>query len=412
MINQDDLWQFSKTLIPGGNCFFSKRPFLNSKNRPIYYNKAKGCHIWDINNIKYLDMSLMGVGTNILGYSNKKINKSVISSINNSNVSSLNSPQEYILADNLIKLNKWADMAKFAKTGGEANSIAIRIARAASGKDKVAVCGYHGWHDWYLSCNLSNRRNLNNHLMKELNIKGVPRSLKNTTLSFEFNNPQSLLKVFDENKNIGTIKLEIKRDVNPNKEFIKTLKNIVKKHNLILIIDECTSGFRETKSGVHTKFNLSPDIAIYGKALGNGFPITAVVGKKEIMKNANESFISSTYWSENIGFTAANATLAEMSELKSWEYISELGTYLKSQLNQIFKKKTQVKITGMKSILKLNYNANEDKRLNAFLNNYFLEKRILYSPIIFLSISHSKELINKYVDIFNDALNSYNTIYK
>lgn len=406
MIKQIDRWELSKNLIPGGNSFFSKRPSFTT-NKPVYYKKAKGCYIWDIDNKKFLDMSLMGVGTNVLGYSNKKINESVISSINKSNVSSLNSPQEYILAEKLIEINKWAEMVKFAKTGGEANAIAVRIARAASAKDKIAVCGYHGWHDWYLSCNLSNRENLNNHLMKELNIKGVPSILKNTSLSFEFNNSTSLLKLFDKHKNIGTIKLEIKRDISPSKEFLKTLKDVIKKYQLILIIDECTSGFRETICGVHEKFNLTPDMVIYGKALGNGFPITAVVGKKDVMNYANESFISSTYWSENIGFTAANATLDQMSELKSWEYISELGVYLKSKLLEILKNKIQTQITGMKPIIKLNFNLSEEIKINIFLSDYFEKKRILYSPIIFLSTSHTKEIIDNYLDIFNDAINTY-----
>ena len=134
--------------------------------------------IWDLQGNKYIDMSFMGVGTNILGYSNQKINKSVFNAISKSNLSTLNCPEEVSLAEKLISIHPWADMVKFARTGGEANSIAIRIARSASKKDKVAFCGYHGWHDWYLSANLSNKKNLNNQLLPDLQIKGVPKSLK------------------------------------------------------------------------------------------------------------------------------------------------------------------------------------------------------------------------------------------
>ena len=155
-----ELWNKAKKIIPNGNMLLSKRPELFLPNRwPTYYSKAKGCMIWDLQGNKYIDMSFMGVGTNILGYSNQKINKSVFNAISKSNLSTLNCPEEVSLAEKLISIHPWADMVKFARTGGEANSIAIRIARSASKKDKVAFCGYHGWHDWYLSANLSNKKN-------------------------------------------------------------------------------------------------------------------------------------------------------------------------------------------------------------------------------------------------------------
>ena len=159
-------------------CFYQNDLSFLPNRWPTYYSKAKGCMIWDLQGNKYIDMSFMGVGTNILGYSNQKINKSVFNAISKSNLSTLNCPEEVSLAEKLISIHPWADMVKFARTGGEANSIAIRIARSASKKDKVAFCGYHGWHDWYLSANLSNKKNLNNQLLPDLQIKGVPKSLK------------------------------------------------------------------------------------------------------------------------------------------------------------------------------------------------------------------------------------------
>jgi glutamate-1-semialdehyde 2,1-aminomutase len=281
-LNSQQLWRKAKKIIPGGNMLVSKRPELFLPGRwPVYYKKAKGCKVWDIDDNCYFDFSFMGVGTNILGYSNNFINDHVNSAIEKSNVSSLNCVEEVKLAEKLIKLHPWSDMIKFARTGGEANSIAVRIARAASGKDKIAFCGYHGWHDWYLSANLSNSKNLNKQLFSNLSINGVPKSLKNTAFPFEFNDFKKLVEITKKH-DIGVIKMEVFRNVKPKNDFLKKIRNLATKKNIILIFDECTSGFRENFGGLHLKYGVAPDIAIFGKALGNGHAITAVLGKKEI----------------------------------------------------------------------------------------------------------------------------------
>ena len=155
------LYKRAKKIIPGGNMLLSKKPELFLPDGwPAYYLKTKGCEIWDLDHNKFFDLSLMGVGTNILGYSNKKVDLAVNKIIKTGNLSTLNCKEEVVLAEQLIKIHPWADMVKFARTGGEANAIAIRIARAASGKDNVAFCGYHGWHDWYLATNIKSKKNL------------------------------------------------------------------------------------------------------------------------------------------------------------------------------------------------------------------------------------------------------------
>ena len=174
------IWKRALKVIPTGNMLLSKNPNRFLPNRwPTYYKKAKDCYIWGVDGIKYMDVSTMGFGTNILGYSNSKVDKVVHNSIDKGNMSTLNAPEEVYLAEKLIEIHPWFEMVKFARTGGEANSIAIRIARASSGKDGVAICGYHGWHDWYLSSNIQNKKNLDTHLIKKLQTDGVPKSLKN-----------------------------------------------------------------------------------------------------------------------------------------------------------------------------------------------------------------------------------------
>ena len=225
----------------------------------------------------------MSVGTNALGYRNNEVDNAVNEILKLGNMSTLNCPEEVLLAERLIEINPWADMVRFARTGGEANSVAIRIARAASGNDKIAICGYHGWHDWYLSANHNNGNDLSNHLLSGLNPAGVPKGLENTVFPFNYNDIDYLKKIIEEHK-IGIIKMEVVRNIEPKDRFLDDVRQLATKKGIVLIFDECTSGFRETFGGIHQKFNVEPDIAMYGKALGNGYAITAVVGKEVLWK--------------------------------------------------------------------------------------------------------------------------------
>ena len=270
---------------------------------PSYFSKAKGCEVWDLDGRKYIDMSIMGIGTNLLGYGNDEVDKAVNKTISLGNMSSLNCPEEVLLAEKLIEIHPWAQMVRFARSGGEANAIAIRIARASSGKDKVAICGYHGWHDWYLATNLQDDSGLSEHLLPGLNPAGVPKSLSGTTIPFQFNNFEQLLKIV-ENNDLAAVKMEVERSKPPTNNFLEKVRDLCNRKNIILIFDECTSGFRETFGGIHLKHKVDPDLCMFGKALGNGYAITAVIGKKKFMKKAEDTFISSTFWTERVGVLA------------------------------------------------------------------------------------------------------------
>ncbi len=391
-------WKKAKKIIPGGNMLLSKRPEIFLPNKwPAYFKIAKGCMVTDLDNKTYLDMSLMGVGTCVLGYANNQIDKAVNANMKKGNMSTLNCEEEYLLAEKLLKINKWADMVKFARTGGEANAIAIRIARAALGRKKnIAICGYHGWHDWYLSANLKNKKNLDQHLLSGLSTIGVPKNLENTVYPFNFNNIDELTKVI-KNNNIGILKMEIFRSKPPSKEFLEAIKDLKKKYKFILIFDECTSGFRETFGGIHKKFNIYPDICIYGKALGNGYGITAIVGKKKIMDYAQQTFISSTFWTERVGPTAALKTLEVMEETKSWEKISKKGKYFKKKLNILAKKyNLPINIFGTDGIPSFNFNSKDNIKYKTFITQEMLKSQILASNVIYISVKHDMKKINSY----------------
>lgn len=391
------LWREAKQIIPGGNMFLSKRPELFLPDKwPTYYSKAKGCYIWTLDNKKLIDMCLMGVGTNILGYSNHIINKSVNNAILDGNMSSLNCPEEVELAKKLLKLHPWADMVKFARSGGEANAIAIRIARAAAKKDNVAFCGYHGWHDWYLSSNINNSKNLDSQLIPGLKIQGVPKKLKNTAFPFKFNNIKQLKKLI-KTKNIGIIKMEVLRNIEPKNNFLKKIKSLADKNNIILIFDECTSGFRANLGGIHKLYKINPDMAIFGKALGNGHAITAIIGKKKIMEFANNSFISSTFWSERSGIIAGIKTLELMKKKKTWVTISKIGKKIEKKWLQLGKKyNLNIKCYGLPSIKSFVIISKNWIKYKTFISQEMLKKGFLASNIIYVSICHNKQILNSY----------------
>jgi len=396
------LWIRAKNVIPGGNMLLSKRPemFLPGK-WPAYFSKAKGCHIWDIENKKYLDFSTMGVGTNILGYANSKVDKEVIKTVKRSNMSTLNAPEEVFLGEKLIEMHPHFQMVRFAKTGGEANAIAIRIARAATSRDKIAICGYHGWHDWYLAANLKNNKNLNNHLLNGLNPKGVPSNLKDTTFPFEYNDIASLKRIIKRHK-IGIIKMEVFRNVKPKNNFLKKVRQIATKNKIVLIFDECTSGFRETFGGLHKKYKVYPDMCILGKAIGNGYPLTVVMGKEEIMQNAQDTFISSTFWTDKIGSVAALKTLDEMQKNKTWVKISETGKIIKKKWKKLsIKYKLKLNILGLDALPSFSIESANWLKYKTFITQEMLKNNILASNAVYVSTCHNEKQIKKYFKILD-----------
>ena len=393
------LWRRAQSLIPGGNMLISKREERFLPNHwPNYFSKAKGCFVWGMDGKKYIDISLMGVGTNILGYANLKIDREVNKIIRKSNMSTLNCPEEVYLIEKLIKSHPWFQMGKSTRSGGEANAVAIRIARATQKKrDKVAICGYHGWHDWYVAANLNNKKNLDTHLLTGIEPLGVPSKLKNSTFTFEYNNFQQLKKLVNKNKDIGIIKMEVMRNTPPKNNFLKKVRKFADKKKIILIFDECTSGFRETNGGLHKKYNIKPDLAIFGKALGNGYPINIILGKEWIMKNASKTFISSTFWSDRIGPTAAIKTLDEMEKIQSWKIITSKGKKVIKFWKKMSKKyQLGLQISGLPSLCTFNFKHKDNQKIKTFINQEMLKKGFLASNSVYLSTSHTNKILRKY----------------
>ena len=393
------LWKKAKKIIPGGNMLLSKRPemFLPDK-WPTYFSKAKGCKVWDLDGNEYIDISSMGVGTNILGYGNDHVDKAVSEVVSKGNLSTLNCPEEVYLAEKLIEMHTWAEMVKFARTGGEANAIAIRIARAASGKDKVAFCGYHGWHDWYISANINNVENLNNHLIKNLEAAGVPKSLKETSFPFSYNSFNELKKITDYN-DIGVIKMEVFRNEEPKNEFLKKVRDLATEKNIILIFDECSSGFRKTFGGLHKHYKVEPDMALFGKTLGNGYGISAIIGKRSIMETAQDTFISSTFWSERIGPAAALKTLEIMKQKESWKIVTSKGKKIENFWNEI-KNKYNLKIhtQGQPAMTNFYIDSPNWVKYKTYITQEMLKKGFLANNAVNVCTEHDENILSEYYE--------------
>lgn len=392
------LWKRAKNIIPGGNMLLSKRSemFLPDK-WPSYFSKSKGCEVWDLDGNKFTDMTVMGIGTNTLGYGHPEVDEAVLKNINNGNMSTLNCPEEVQLAEKLVDMHSWAEMVRFARSGGEANAIAIRIARAASGKDKVAICGYHGWHDWYLSANLSGDDNLESHLLPGLIPNGVPKNLQGTVFPFLYNDFESLRSIVDSN-DIGVIKMEVIRTTKPEDDFLKKVRDLANAKNIVLVFDECTSGFRETFGGIHMKFDVEPDMAMFGKTMGNGYGITAVVGKKEIMESAQTSFISSTFWTERIGPTAALKTLEVMENIESWDIITDIGKSIREKLKDLaLANDLDITFSGIPSLTTFSFQSDNELEYKTLITQEMLKKNFLASNAIFTCINHTPNVVDNYI---------------
>jgi len=400
------LWKRAIGIIPGGNMLLSKRAEMFLPEQwPAYFSKSKGCQVWDLNGKEYTDMSIMGIGTNILGYGHPKVDEAVKKTIDAGNMSTLNCPEEVYLAEKLIELHPWADMVRLARSGGEANAIAIRIARAASGKDGVAFCGYHGWHDWYLSANLVDKQNLSDHLLPGLEPNGVPKNLKGSAFPFEYNNFEQLEKLVSS-KDIGVIKMEVVRNKEPEDNFLQKVRNLANDNNIVLIFDECTSGFRQTFGGLHKHYGVEPDIAMFGKALGNGYAITAIIGRREVMESAQATFISSTFWTERIGPTAALKTLEVMEQIESWKIITQTGLKIRESWQQLADKHLlNIEHWGLPALTGFTVKGERNLAYKTLITQEMLKKGYLAGNSIYVSVAHSKEKLSKFFDELDPVFN-------
>ena len=395
-----ELYKKAKTLIPGGTMLLSKRPEMHLPELwPSYYSAAKGITVTDLDGRDYIDMYIMGIGPNTLGYGHPSVDEAVTQVISKGNMSTFNCPEEVKLAEKLVELHPWGDMVRFSRSGGEANAIAVRIARAASGKDKVAICGYHGWHDWYLSTNIADDSGLDGHLLPGLEPAGVPRALKGSTIPFLYNDLDEITRIVKSTPDLGVIKMEVTRNEDPKPGYLEGIRKLCNEYGIVLIFDECTSGFRETFGGIHLKYGVNPDICMFGKALGNGYAITAVLGKKGVMEAAQRTFISSTFWTERIGPAAAVATLNVMKQTESWKYITAQGAKIqKGWLRLAEDHNLKMNISGIPALSTFTIDSEKWLGYKTFITQEMLKVGYLAGNSVYTCLDHSDQVINEYFE--------------
>ena len=395
-----------KKKIPGLTQLLSKRPEMFAPNQwPCHFKRASGANIWDLDDNKYLDMSISGIGANVLGYADQDVDHAVRKAIELGTSTSLNCPEEVDLAELLCEIHPWAQMVRYARTGGESMSIAVRIGRAHSQKDKVAFCGYHGWHDWYLAANLSHNKNLDDHLLPGLESKGVPRGLQGTAIPFEYNNLDSLKKIFNDNKNeVGVVVMEPLRNFQPKEGFLEGVKNLAHENGAILIFDEITAAFRENSGCYHLLFDIVPDIAVMAKAISNGYPMAAIIGTEKVMQSAQDTFISSTYWTDRIGPTAALATIKKHKDKNVGKHLKELGQLVqKGWKKAAIENDLKIHVSGLPSLSHFHFQEENSRELMTLYVQEMLKKGILAGGRFYTNYSHTKENVELYIKETKEA---------
>ena len=402
------LYRQALNLIPGGTQLLSKRPEMFAPDVwPSYFSKAKGCKVWDLDGREFIDMSIMGVGACILGYADDEVDDAVITAIRKGVSSTLNAPEEVELAEALLELHPWFDMIRYARSGGEAMAVAVRIARAHTDREKVLFSGYHGWNDWYLAANLDSDKNLDGHLIPGLEPKGVPRSLLNTAIPFEVNSIESLrLKIKDQEKQIAAIIIEPARGEDAPEEYLIALRSLATEIGAVLIFDEITSGYRMCAGGIHRIYNVYPDIAVFAKSMANGYAMSAVIGTQKVMQAAQKTFISSTNWTERIGPTAALATIKKYQRENVDKHIIATGTKVKNIWAAETKKNLISKITGLPSLAAFEFFSDKNSEINTLFTIEMMRRGFLAFKQFKPSLSHDETVIIQYENAFKESLST------
>lgn len=406
VIDNKRLWQSAKEVIAGGTGLLSKRAEQFNTGWPTFFSKSNGCEVWDLNGRKYIDCA-GGIGAVLLGYGDEDVTKAVTRRLTLGTYSSLVNPQELELAEKLLQLHPWAAKVRYARTGGEAMSVAVRIARAASGKSGVAFCGYHGWHDWYLAANLGETNALDGHLLPGLQPAGVPRELTGTAVPFRYNDWQSFEAAINKlGDNCGVVVMEPMRSQFPGNDFLQNIRNFCSGRNIVMVVDEITSGLRYGYPGALARYNVVPDIVVYAKAMGNGIPFATVVGSDNVMTAADESFISSSYWTDGIGTAAALAVLEKMERENISDAVWAKGVALQERLREIAMKYVScgLVVGGMPASPTFTFTSSYAAAARKLFITKMQEGGFLVAGIFYLMHAHKEHHLNRFAECFEQAL--------
>lgn len=393
----NEYWRRAEKIIPAGTQTFSKGPtqFVQGV-APIYLQSGRGSHVFDVDGNEYIDY-VMALGPITLGYAYPSVNEAIIKQLEQGITFSLMHPLEVELSELLVEVIPCAEMVRFGKNGSDVTTAAVRVARAYTGREKIACCGYHGWQDWYIGTTPMNR--------------GVPKSTRELTLPFEFNNIGSLEKIFTENPGeIAAVIIEPVTLKIPENNFLRDVKALTHFNGAVLVFDEIVSGFRIALGGAQEYFSVIPDLATFGKGMANGMPLSAVVGKREIMKEFEETFFSFTFGGEALSLAAAVATITEIRERNSIAHFFKQGSKLKEGYNQLAQSLRLTEYTqsiGLPAYSGVTFRdaAGKDSlELKSLFQQEMIKKGILTLGVNLLCLSHSDDDIDKTLAAYETAL--------
>ncbi|MHB8897592.1 MAG: aminotransferase class III-fold pyridoxal phosphate-dependent enzyme [Thermoguttaceae bacterium] len=401
------LYRHAKVRIPGGTQLLSKRPEMFVPDQwPAYFREARGCEIWDLDGRHYYDFGIHGIGACPLGFRDPDVTRAVRRRLELGSFCTLNPAEEVQLADRLCGLHPWAHQARFTRSGGEAMAVAVRIARATTDRSVVAVCGYHGWHDWYLAANLGDEDALRGHLLPGLDPKGVPRELRGTAFTFTYNRREELERIVQgHGSRLAAVVMEPCRYHDPEPGFLEFARDVAHAAGALLVFDEITIGWRLALGGAHLKFGVDPDLAVFAKGLGNGHPIGAVLGTREAMRGAHESFISSTYWTDGLGPAAALATIDKLAAANLPAHAEQIGNLVKEAWRQAGRRHG-VPVTvddGYPALAHFSFQHEEAQVLKTLYIQQMLQRGILAAHAIYVSMAHTAERIDIYLRAIDEV---------
>ena len=396
----------ARSRIPGVSQLLSKRPEMFAPGQwPGYYSRARGVETWDLDGNRYIDMSISGIGASVLGFADPHVDAAVHAAIDSGTNCSLNCPEEIELAELLCEIHPWADMVRYARSGGEAMAIAVRIARAHTRKDKIAFCGYHGWHDWYLAANLKNGHTLDSHLLPGLESRGVPRGLAGTALPFRYNHLEDLENIVAENKNeLAAIVMEPIRSHDPQDGFLEKVKGVAADVSAVLIFDEITAAMRLNSGGSHLVLGVHPDMAVFAKAISNGYPMGAIIGIEPVMQSAQSTFISSTYWTERIGPVATLATIAKHRERDVSKHLIHVGKRIQTGWKQAaVDAGLNVHVSGIPPLSHFSFEYDDGQAMITLFTQVMLAKGFLASGRFYATYAHNNSHVEDYLTAVNEV---------
>ncbi len=395
----NELYERARKVIPGGTQLLSKRPELFLPGEwPAYFRRAKGVEVEDLDGRVFVDVSIHAVGSCPLGYADPDVERAVVDVIRAGNMASPSGPEEVELAELLCELHPWAEMVRYTRGGGESMALAARVARAASGRDLIAFSGYHGWHDWYIAANLVDGHALDAHLLPDIDPSGVPESLRGSIVPFLDCDRETFDAVVARHgERLAAIVLEPARYGEPPAGWLQHVRETADRLGAVLVFDEITSGFRRTVGGAHLELGVEPDVAVYAKAMSNGYPMGAVIGRRGVLEAAERSFVSSTYWSERIGPTAALATIGKLREHDVPARLCATGERMRAGWRQLASEHgLEIATKGIAPLPTFSLDAGDESRAAMTLyTQCMFDEGFLAAGGFYASYAHTDEVVDR-----------------